>query len=228
MDRFFKYTKKRFAKQMLKFGEVRVRTLYEYRHYDDEEIKDADEGRSITEDYIGETKNYSPDDEVSKAIGNLLGLSFDKDATIKIGNTRISINNECGNAYLYCLTKSPSKKVMRHFGYDACIEILDHHFFASAIRNKLNRKGLLTRDFNFQHACIYEGRKLKLLNQNINFVNEIDDRGQMNKTFWLKDKRFVHQDEYRIVYPSTIYDDSLKPIIFKVPEIRNVIQGIRL
>lgn len=95
MNRFYKYMKNEYARSMLILGEMRVGTLYEYRHYDDEEIKDALEGRSRTiqkqeGEYIGTSREGLPP--------FLRGfIEFDEGTPVNIGYNEIHMDLEVPN-----------------------------------------------------------------------------------------------------------------------------------
>jgi len=52
MRRLFKYTKKEYLLNLLKHGELRLGTLYEYRNYENQEIRDLEEGTGFSLHYI--------------------------------------------------------------------------------------------------------------------------------------------------------------------------------
>jgi hypothetical protein len=225
MIRFFKYTKKEFLKRMMKFGELRIGTLYEYRHYDDEETKDESEGKSTAVDYIDSITATCPE-ELSESMKGIVSWEEGYNTPVTFTRHTNILSIEVPNAYIYCLTVLPSRAVMRHFGYDTCFEISDIDYFLCAVGNRLSNKELLCPkdDFCLRNNCLYEGRHVDFKHRELRIPGEGGETIIVDKTYWLKDPRFTHQAEHRLVYFSRVQDDSLKPIILKVPEITRVIR----
>lgn len=102
---------------------------------------------------------------------------------------------------------------MEYFGNDTCVEILNLRKFYLCIGFQLFVRNLIDgTQPTTSNDCIYEGRTFA------------QGKHSEYMTYFLKDERFKHQCEHRMIYPSRIGDHTLKPMILKVPEIKNILK----
>lgn len=189
MRRLFKYTKKEYLLNLLKNGELRLGTLYEYRNYENQEIRDLEEGTGFSLNYIKD-ETFTNHGKNDLTLG-LLKLIDCEDVRIINVSSRQSF--DLPNSYIYSLTMNPDKVVMTHFGYDACFEIMDLKGFTTEIATELNNKGLLKMFGGITNECFYKNRH----------VNPTDKK-ELAMLAWTKDVRFAHQQEYRLLFESKI------------------------
>ena len=78
---------------------------------------------------------------------------------------------------------------MRHFGCDACVEIVDKSGFSNAIFYALKKDNWIKDADRYGNPCTYGDRTAKM-----------ESSDEWFKIYWLKEKKFEHQDEYRIVF----------------------------
>lgn len=108
-ERYFKYTKKKFADAMIKHGEVRIGTVYEYRDYDNEEIKDADEGTSNLYQHTENLTVKSFEELPEHLRFDIPADFFENGGEINFINCHSYTPLTASNAYVYCVTKEASK-----------------------------------------------------------------------------------------------------------------------
>jgi hypothetical protein len=194
---YFKYLESKWLDGMLKRGSLKIGTLNEYRKSEAAEIGDENEGKGTGYSNVFQGI-YSSSSEMPGLIGHAIKLFDSTDITLK--DVGVSSEMEFPDTYIYSLTKTPSKKVMEHFGYDACVEILDMGKFAGEMAIQLFNEGRIKRKNSLLHECFYINER----------TFEIKNQKDYLKLCWLKDPKFAHQDEFRIVFePSALPNGSM-------------------
>ena len=191
----YKYIKKEFVKGMVKAGQIRVGTIYEYRgNYENIEIGDANEGSITARNYVDDLKITDPNalpEYLKGAIGFDPSL---KEVNVRIRNTQIFQVFNYPDAYIYCVTLKPSRKIMLDFGCDACVEISDIRAFSHLVAKKMLSKGLIMTEY-LADPCIYVEPTVE------GSAFEHTDDGQTlvrRDYYFLKRPNYSHQEEFRI------------------------------
>lgn len=141
-EKLYKYINNEYAEKFFSSGLVRIGTLYDYRKNEiyGPQISDKDEGIKST--YINDDKMVweKPEDvpEFARDIFNLeSGLKVNLYGSG--GNIRIVKKYVSPDCYIYCVSETFDKNMMRRLGYDTCIEINDPINFSIAFSKCLNK-----------------------------------------------------------------------------------------
>lgn len=203
--KLYKYIKKEYAIKMMKEGEVRIGTLYDFRKQEHIEIGDKSEGtkKSIT-DFPGGALIKDEKGWENK-LGHLKwsNIRYVK-GVIKIEpNTKFIGDQDVTDAYIYCASQICDLNLKMKFSGTACIEICDPGNFSKEILRELVKRGL-TYDFCFSDRCSYVG-------------HVVDHTIQATAHFLKDPDKYMHQAEYRFVFPPVIKDgdEIIRPIIKK-------------
>jgi hypothetical protein len=146
--RLFKYMPKKYLDAFFRYGSLKIGTLYEYRkveHYGNV-IGDKNEGLHKTE------LSLTGGGEIDLASNSFEADFFRKhvlrpdqqDSKVKIvlaNGARLISQTNSPDLYIYCLTSEYSPDVMRQFGCDSCMEIINPVAFFSAISHRIRHRG---------------------------------------------------------------------------------------
>ncbi|WP_438967243.1 hypothetical protein [Flavobacterium sp.] len=113
-----------------------------------------------------------------------------------------------------CFDGDADPEIIRKFDYDSYFEIVDPVGFQQAIAKKLNAV------FTMKSQCIYKNDKVLVsqISEEFNFgvlSSHMETLGDISK-FYIKNKRFAHQNEFRFTWK--LSNDIDKPIIMDFPE----------
>jgi hypothetical protein len=212
---YYKYLKKEFLRGMLNNGTLRIGTLYDFRTQEGKEIRDENEGKAVeTEIIAGEKKTYKTVNDLPEKLTKYITGNNIFDVTV--GNWTMHTPREAEDVYIFCLTKDADKQKMQNFGYDACVEILDIVKFSVVMAVELFLNGKIKYPFTTGGDCIYNERKFSAL-----------DPAESSKIFRLKEPKYAHHNEYRIVMQPT--DGSeIKPFNFDFPDLRDCLRSLNI
>ncbi|WP_306392244.1 hypothetical protein [Telluria beijingensis] len=179
----FKYTKMKYAEQMLNLGRFRIGTLYEYQGMEIAEIGDRYEG------FRGYQTN--PEVPIAPQLDTLIKHvrylepvrnypAFNKHP---IGMP-VQIDVIAPDMYLLCFTRNFDREAMTRFGYDACIEISNPTGFL----HSLNEAMLPYAYSGCINTCHYSDRIIQINDNSVPPPQSI------------KGREFEHQQEVRLVW----------------------------
>ncbi len=165
----YKYTRRKYADDMVRKGHFKIGTLYEFLDVEKHgnAIGDAGEGRKVV---------YCQGDEIagkktSELPQFLQEAWFDgekKEVTIfpAVGMT-FGVESLRRNLYVYCTSETYSEDLMREFGCDACVEIVNiAQFFVELTRELAKVRSILPVDPAVAR-CVYVGREQHHLDQHL-------------------------------------------------------------
>lgn len=157
---FYKYLKRQYADELVRFGRVRVGTVFEYRNIEDKERRDETEGTKIGVTKLGKdiVTNIRTQDDLPGALRHIFQVPEGGTNIDFIGGVTGSVNLNFEDAFIYCVTDYPDKKIMKEFRCDACVEIFNIVEFGNTIARKLVNKGLAYPKLDF-NACSYHGKE---------------------------------------------------------------------
>ena len=199
--KLYKYMDRKWAREFLVNGIIRIGTLYEFRNVElhGAEIGDASEGRK---DVYSNKLNYidTADPEgIPYWMKQRIGMSSPGE------NCRLQIHARDGmsgryfepDSYLYCMTDIYDEFAMLSMGYNCCIEVFDVESFCRALSNKLSHKA----EFWGSAKCHYKDRK-------------VDERDDDIPASFIKEEEYAHQREVRTLW---IPNESkeISPVILK-------------
>lgn len=199
--RIYKYSSKRHALRLARYGCFRIGTLYEYR--DDElhksGIADLNEGTKTIHGVINE--HFKSGTDIPKNLAQLGIISAD-DSSSNITMTNVSFESKINssNAYIWCASLEKSRTVQNQFeNADSCVEIFDTRNFVNA----------LDKYMQYNYNVIYKG---------LHVITYNDRRGEWNKEHLgthpalIKETMFAKQKEVRAIW-EPIRGANISPII---------------
>jgi hypothetical protein len=208
----YKYIMKDFAEDMIKEGKIRIGTGYEYRKDDNKEIQDEDELTGLIRHNIDGTFSDNPAEGEKKLPDGLAPyFTMSNSSNIRIEGMKIKIAHQAADAYMYCVTKTPTKQMMEKFGKNVCIEISSMKDFSDVISKFFFSKGYIPSPGGILDDCIYNGRDI------------LPGEGT-DDFYWKKDPRFSPQDEQRLVLPVLLGKTDLVGIVHTIPDIRQFVK----
>jgi len=233
---FIKYTREEFIDDMLKCGQVRISTYWDYRANEELEIGDSEEGQSGFIFYNDTNKPWKIEPHLLDAasISSPGHSRFKEPKILNPGDEGLILAAGGYNTYMYSVTKAdhPSKSLMKQLGYNAAVEIEDIEAFAKytseALRQHLIRDLKLDQLGATRLRCIYHEVKYVTSKRKIVTPSNIDivhaKRELMIDEFFTKLNELSHQSEFRIAYfmmnPKT---DKYLSLDLNFPELRPVI-----
>ena len=202
----FKYFKsEKNAKKMITEWKILIGTLSYYRNIEDETKADRNEGKkSIVTTFPKEEIIKSTEEFDSK-------LGFLKDSnihyvkgTIKVeADTNFIGDDDIPDAYIYCTSKTYSKKLKEKWG-NYCVEIFDVERFLHIISMEL-----------FNLWLIYDPSMVPVSGMVIKYIwHEIKDENKISGN-WIKDIKYRDEAEFRLTFVPIIKKDGaiIPPII---------------
>lgn len=144
----FKYMKKTFLDAFFRHGRLKIGTLYEYRKVEQygEVIGDKNEGLHKTELSLvggGEIDLASDTPEANFFKKHVLRPD-QQDTKVKIvleEGARLIAHSHSPDLYIYCMSSEYNPDVMRQFGCEVCMEIIDPEAFFRAISHRIRHQG---------------------------------------------------------------------------------------
>jgi len=140
-------------------------------------------------------------------------------STILVGSNSkntavITITGGFDHYVFCCFDGEADQEIIKKFDYDSYFEIIDPEGFQQAISKKMNAV------FSKQSRCLYRDDKVLVseVSEEFNFgvlSSHMENLGDVSK-FFIKDKRFQHQNEFRFTWK--LPNDIDKPIIMDFPE----------
>jgi hypothetical protein len=157
----YKYMMKEHLRAFMARGSLKIGTLYEYRETENygPVIGDAQEGNQTTAFEIpsGGTVNLMDDSPeavfLREYFPGINGARRDMHIEFEEG-CEFHFNNASPNLFIYCTTSRFDADVMKEFGYDACLEIVNTGKFLQEVTRKIRHHG----SFNEQLRIVYAER----------------------------------------------------------------------
>lgn len=207
----FKYLKSEHLDAMLNRGKIRIGTLYEYRKAEmPDEVRDEQEGRAMAFTNIPHrtTTQNAPLPGVAREI-------FDLGPNIEliVEDIKFEQDGQVPNTYIYCLSTEASLAALNRYEYDYCVEILNIVAFGEYLAEALFLSGRITNWNVNVKPCEYRDRVL-----------EVNSDNDYNNIYWLKENRFAHQKEVRLVCPPLPQNPIAIPVIIEIPKIAKVLK----
>lgn len=205
MKPLYKYLKSEHVPDMLRYGVIRLGTVYEYRDVEKHgnAVGDAEEGKSRSSLRVGPGGVRLEADRPSPELAFFDGFYFPKGSAITLvgGSESVIVNvQDSPDLYIYCVTDVFDEAAMRKFRYDACVRIDRPRQFFEAIGRKLVKKKLAQPGGKVGN-CIYGER-------------ERDHRSDKPGPAWLiKPPDLAYQREIRASWTPTA--ERVEPFILR-------------
>lgn len=150
MSSLYKYIRSEFAESFFRRGTIRIGTLHEYRDTERHGsiIGDGLEGILSEEELFDHLPITSSADAPDFAKG---GIKVAPGGRLELHNSKIIVEENSPDYYMYCLTKEFDDQVMKEFQCDSCIEITNVDMFVSCLKRCMRHKG----DFVGSFDCVY-------------------------------------------------------------------------
>jgi hypothetical protein len=151
----FKYMKRSHALALIKKGQMRIGTLYEYRNVERHGVlvgdaREGSKGAVVRVPFL----EASSTEELPE---------FARDMGVRIGPGRVTFENstflrteESPDFYIFSASRHFDAVQMRLMGYDACVRIDNPESFFRAVSHSFRHAG----DYQGFHACHYIERDL--------------------------------------------------------------------
>jgi len=216
----YKYTEKKFAHLLYKYGYLRLGTIFDFRKNEHNKgIFDQDEGKKYVTHQPGiitvSASNYEDfkASDQSKALEDLANININKGATVGFFGTKFYREFQSPNAFIFCTSSELSKSAMHSIeNADTCIEIIDPYNFYTAITNELSKF----------YSINYIGyRPIEYKSRNINWAPNHHE----NHPAFLKEKDFEVQKEIRAIWAPT-QDIIITPTFLLCPKASKYIKII--
>jgi hypothetical protein len=146
-------------------------------------------------------------------------MDIEEGSTILVGlnskNTAIVTITGGFDHYVFCCFDGEADpEIIKKFNYDSYFEIINPEGFQQAISKKL------MATYSMKSRCLYKSDKVLVsqVSEEFNFgvlSSHMETLGDVSK-FFIKDKRFQHQNEFRFTWK--LQNDINKPIIMDFPE----------
>lgn len=208
--RLYKYTAPEYAENIVKYGDIWIGTLHDYRREEQlgDAVGDRDEGRltrTLALKHYDSTGNH-PDDRFVRGMlsGVIGGISLDN---VQAENINFRQNINFSDCYIYSTTKSRNynDKKLRSFG-NACILIHNPKLFFGVITGALMEK---TLGYSPWYPVVYGNRESHYRNSS------------PTDAAFTKPRSYQWQGEVRTVWPPRPDSYSLVPHLIRVPEVKN-------
>lgn len=200
---------------MMQEGEILIGTLYDFRQQEHKEIGDKNEGtkKSITD--FPEGALIKDGKEWESKLGHLKrsNISYVKGEVKIEPKTKFIGIDDVPDAYVYCTSQIYDPGLKSRFSDATCIEICDPEIFSKEIL-----KELVARELTY-NLCLRD--KCRYIGHNVDYTIQ-------TTAHFLKDPdKYMHQVEYRFVFPPVIKngDKIIQPIVKKE---NGIITGIEL
>ncbi len=203
----YKYLKKEYAYRMLEFGDIKLGTAYEYRSYEDIARRDIDEATRTLVSKIDIPLYANKQNQLPGIFSSIIKIN---DGSIILENCIAERKENYPDVYIYCCTSSFDDKAMKSFDCDSCIVIKDVPKFVNCIRSNLET--FFRKVETFSEPCKYDGKKVPF--------------GSKNSPYFIKDKSFEYQEEYRLIFrPKNLVEfRPLSPFFLRCPDLLSCIE----
>lgn len=206
--RLYKYLPKKYLDAFFRRGSLKIGTLYEYRNTEQYGlvIGDQDEGVHRTSLTLtkGDKIDLGSNTLEADFFRNALAKPIEQTSNIKIvaldSGYTLKVQSQSPDLYIYCMSSRYDKEVMRQFGCDSCIEIIDPMAFLATISHRIRHKA---RFDGFAPIC-YMSRDTHYKNPH-----------RIHPAI-MKDIDFQYQDEWRAIWVPI--KTSREPLIIEVPK----------
>jgi hypothetical protein len=202
----YKYLKKKYALDLVQNGNIRIGTFEEYRNSENPERGDEKEGTLSQYTKLDKPLEVRRPDDLKGAFKELIHFSGKGEGKGKLilNFKQGVVNTKIPNAYLYCLTKEYSLNIMNEFETDCILNLTNPKKFFNLIHEALNQ---LNSPLNSKaDSCQYLG-------------HEFDYDSNHPDIFFLKDKSYSHQREYRMVSTFIRPNEKYDGMILSIPEL---------
>lgn len=190
----YKYIKKEHARSMMQQGIIRIGTLYDFRKNKRKEIGDKNEGTKTSITHFLEGALIKDKQDWDDKLGHLNGsnINYVQGNIVIPKDARLNRVEDVPDAYIYCASKIYDATLKSKFSDSACIEICNAEKFSKEILKKLVSKGLIY-DYMFSDECKYIG-------------HNVDHTTKITAHFLKDPDEYMHQVEYRFVFPPIMKD----------------------
>lgn len=186
----YKYVLADHAAAMVKYGRIRVGTLFDFRREEDHgrQIGDAREGSVVT------TERRDPSlTPAQRGPSPLADRIFNNVPGYRIANfgAEFSVEEAAGNCFVYCVSEKLSSALMKEMGKDSVVRIADASVFVRAVDAAVRRQhpGLLAVE---AQSCLYEFR-------------DRDASQPLIDSIFVKDPvLYGHQAEFRLCWRGSV------------------------
>jgi hypothetical protein len=184
----YKYTKKRYAENLINQGEIHISPLSAFQAVEKlgVHIGDRDEGKVK---YLPGGKVFDTHDSAhNKSVRDLIRGKIEAEHIV-LDFAELNINTK--NCFIFSASELNNKTIADDLGYDSCVEISDFENFFKQLTDCLAKKGYKIKDsFGTLRSCIYleKGRVFGL-------SEELPD-----SPAFLKEKKHENQKEVRCAW----------------------------
>ncbi len=202
----FKYLPKKYLEAFFIRGSVRIGTLYEYRKTEQygEVVGDQDEGFEHTEMTFasGAQVDLSENSAEADFVRQHILRPDQQHASLKIDFEKgagFIVQSSSPDFHIYCTTTEYDLAVMKQFGCDSCMEIVDPQAFFRAISRRVRHRS------RFEVAA-----SVHYMNKTTHYKKPHQVPGVL-----MKDEAYWYQNEFRTVWRPA--RTKCEPILIDVP-----------
>jgi hypothetical protein len=197
----YKYQRKKYLKQFVEKGIIRIRTIHWYRECENQKIRDPLEGR---------TKYTIEPREQSLTLTKEQAQAMTNDYTIR-GNICISPETTFSdflnvpNAFIFCVSLNYDQKLLKKFEADGCFKIIDIQKFAEAAGKEISKQYPL-RLIATDKVVYVPSKEHKITNENKNSIirtTPYDESGVKTiyvEDYFTKPVGFQEEAEFRFIF----------------------------
>jgi hypothetical protein len=199
--RIFKHMKAEHAELLVEHGELMLGTYYMYKTISNPAIVDEQEGYKWAQDKPPMGEKVGKDH-----LGNVLSPDDPRYNLIEFGQMTMHQQILYPDTYIFCTTRLQQQGLFP--GYDACVEITDEKFILW-IRQELLRQKLISNPEVTACGILY-------------VKDKILPRAHKLQAYWIKDVKYKHEEEYRIVFFPPVNNPKhiVEPVKLVIPSLR--------
>lgn len=206
--RVYKYTAPEYAENIVKFGDIWLGTLHDYRREEQlgNSVGDRGEGslaRTLSVDSYTSQGNHPDDQFIRRNLRNIIGGVDLDNVTINNMNFRENINHSDCYIYSTTISRKYDKRKRKSFG-SSCVLIHNPGLFFGAITVAIQEE---IRLYSAWHAVIYNSREGHYRNLPLSSIS------------FIKPRVYQWQGEVRVVWFPKLNMLPIRPHLIRVPEI---------
>ncbi|MBM7095105.1 hypothetical protein JSY36_04975 [Bacillus sp. H-16] len=197
-DKVYKFMEPKYLKLLRETADIRINFLKNF------------EGITKSSIYLDEY-NVVPGQtsDLERQILSAHGISVDSTSSVSLSNVTLSTTFIDTNYFVYCVCLENSKGVQKHFG-NGLQEIFDFPNFIKGLTSALQQKSIVIHDMG---PCIYLPKREQKFD-----ASDLTDQGKkfvLNKPYFVKDKRYSYQKEYRVLWRYEFNKEIEEPIMLQ-------------
>jgi hypothetical protein len=192
--KLYKYIDSKYCERTIKYGEVRIGTLFDYRRQEKrgDAIGDSQEGFSNIYDQVDEYDLSQPE-KLPKITHEFFKIPKGvKNSYIR--NIKLVLKRQSSNCYLLCFSKVLSRELLKEFNYDVVYSIKRPLEFLHEINVELRRL-CLVRGRLLIMPCTYISRE----------IHHSSDYAGISPAL-IKDSQYSKQEKVRTIWIPTSKD----------------------